>query len=268
MQFIDTHNHVIPFIDDGAEDWDVSLEMLNQAQADGIVELVCTPHVLTNKDLRDENRFIEKFEDLKVRAKDAGISIKLHIGCELYVQPDFDFSYKLATLAQNGRYFLMEFPMGMIPPFVEQHFFTLFSKKHVPIIAHPERNGGIINDVNKAYELVKKGAMLQVTAGSLLGLFGSQVRTVANQLMDANLVHVIATDAHDVNRRVLKLKRAYELVLEKWGPDRAEMLFWTNPKKIINGEEIDIGEPQSFQSAIHAHPSLQTRLRSFFKMNR
>lgn len=265
MQFIDTHNHVIPFVDDGADDWDVSLEMLTQAQEDGIVELVCTPHVLTSKELREEQRFIEKFEELKVRATQAGISIKLHIGSELYVQPDFDFGRKLATLAQNGRYFLMEFPMSMIPPFVAQHFFTLFASHHTPIIAHPERNGGIIGDIRKAYDFVKKGALLQVTAGSLLGLFGSQVRLVANQLMDANLVHVIATDAHDVTRRTLKLRRAYELVLEKWGPDRAEMLFRTNPKKIINGEDIDIGEPRELLTEMQFRPSLQNRLKSFFK---
>ena len=266
MQFIDIHNHVIPRVDDGADSWDVSLEMLNQAQEDGIVEVVCTPHVLTSKDLREEIRFIEKFEKLKVRAADAGISIKLHIGSELYVQPDFDFSHKIATLAQNGRYFLMEFPMGMIPPFVEQHFFNLFSKDHMPIIAHPERNGGIINDINKAYDFVKKGAKLQVMAGSLLGMFGAQVRIVANQLMDANLVHVISTDAHDASRRVLKLGAAHKLVLEKWGPERAEKLFWSNPKKIIHGEDIDMGEPQALQSTYQARPSIQSILRSFFRI--
>ncbi len=266
MPYIDTHNHVIPGVDDGAEDMDVSLEMLAQAQADGIVELVCTPHVLTSKELREADRLIEAFEKLKVRASEAGISIKLHIGSELYVQPDFDFSCMLATLAQNGRYFLIEFPMGTIPPFVEQHFFALFSKNHVPIIAHPERNGGVINDVNKAFNFVKKGALLQVTAGSLLGVFGNQVRTVAHQLMDANLVHLIATDAHDLNRRVLKLSSAYDLVLQKWGPGRAEQLFWENPKKIIAGQDIDIGEPQAIQPASQPTMSLPSKIKSFFRI--
>ena len=266
MQFIDTHNHVIPMVDDGAESWDVALEMLSQAQEDGIVELVCTPHVLTSKELREEQRFIENFEELKIRAKKAGISITLHIGSELYVQPDFDFSQKLATLAQNGRYFLMEFPMSMIPSFVEQHFFNLFSSDHVPIIAHPERNGGIINDINKAFDFVKKGAMLQVTAGSLLGMFGNQVRSIAFQLMDANLVHIIATDAHEASRRVLRLRPAYDLVLEKWGPDRADMLFWSNPKKVINGEDIDIGAPRELLPQMLTRSSLQSKLKSFFKL--
>ena len=266
MQFIDTHNHVIPGVDDGAKNWDDSLTMLNQAQEDGIVELVCTPHVLTSKALREEDQFIEKFEELKTRAKDAGITIKLHMGSELYVQPDFDFNHKIATLAQNGRYFLVEFPMGMIPAFVEQNFFTFFSKNHVPIIAHPERNGGVMNDVSKAYDFVKKGALLQVTSGSLLGMFGGQARHVAHQLMDANLVHLIATDAHDVKSRVLKLKKGYEFVLETWGPDRAEMLFWSNPKKVINGQDVDIGEPRSLQSAASMKSSLQSKLKSLFRI--
>lgn len=263
MQLIDTHNHTIPFVDDGAEDWDVALQMLKDAEQDGISELVCTPHVLSNKDLVEEEKFISRFEELKERAARADISVKLHIGCELYIQPGFDFSRKITTLAQNGRYFLIEFPMSMIPTFVEQHFFNLFGKEHTPIIAHPERNGGIINDPNKAYEFVQKGALLQVTAGSLLGVFGSQVKTVAIQLMNADLVQIIASDAHDLVNRKLKLRRAYDLVCEQWGTERAALLFNKNPLKVIRGEDIDIGHIMPVQEFGQSQTSWKDKLRFF-----
>lgn len=265
MQLIDTHNHVLPFVDDGAEDWNASLQMLKHAQEDGITELVCTPHVLSNKDLEQEQKFLDIFEELKQRASDANIPVRLHIGSEMYVQPDYNFRHKMATLAQNGRYFLIEFPMSMIPQFVAERLFDLFSEEYVPIIAHPERNGGILRDISHAYNFVEKGALLQVTAGSLLGLFGGDVRNMAHQLMDANLVHIIATDAHDVTRRKLKLRRAYDYVSEKWGPDRAETLFSTNPKKVIEGEGIQVGSPLPLAMAETTSESFADKLRSFFR---
>lgn len=267
MPFIDTHNHVIPYVDDGAEDWDTALTMLREAEADGIVEVVATPHVLSDADLQGEKKYIDRFKELKTRAKDAGIDIVLHLGSELYVQPFFDFKRKMATLAQNGRYFLIEFPMSMIPGSIETRFFDLFPERVTPIIAHPERNGTIISNPSKVLYFVENGALMQVTAGSLLGVFGSQVKAVAEELMNRNVVHIIASDAHDLNKRTLKLGKAFDYVSKKWGPDRAELLFYTNPKKVINGEDINIGEPMDIVDYNIQYPttSLRDKVRSFFR---
>jgi len=264
---IDTHNHVIPYVDDGAEDWETSLTMLREGEADGITELVATPHILSDSDLQNEEKFISRFDELKHRAKDAGIGMKLHLGAELYVQPYFDLKKRMATLADNGRYFLIEFPMSMIPGSIEARFFDLFPPEYIPIIAHPERNGTIIGKPEKALEFVKNGAMLQVTAGSLLGVFGSQVKSVAEQLMNTNLVHVIATDAHDLIRRTLKLAKAFDYVSKKWGPEKAELLFSINPAKIIKAETVDIGEPFEFirESYQPQQSSIMGRVRSIFR---
>ena len=267
MPFIDTHNHIIPYVDDGAEDWDTALTMLRDAEADGIVQVVATPHVLSDSDLTEEQRYINRFDELSQRAKDAGIGIKLHLGSELYIQPYFDFKRRMATLAENGRYFLVEFPMSMIPGSIEARFFDLFPKEYTSIIAHPERNGTIISNPSKALYFVDNGAMLQVTAGSLLGVFGSQIKAVAEELMDRNIVHIIATDAHDLNKRTLKLGKAFEFVSKRWGPERAEMLFYENPQKVIAGEDIDIGEPfEIFDHSFQHQPSnLLNKVRSLFK---
>ncbi len=265
MQLIDTHNHVIPFVDDGAEDWEVAIGMLQEAEADGITELVCTPHVLANKDLIDDDKYVQTFEELKQRAADAGLKIKLHLGSELYIQPEYDFSQRMATLAQNGRYFLIEFPMGTIPAFAEKHFFSLFGTQYVPIIAHPERNGSILKDPDKAYQFVVKGALLQVTAGSLLGVFGSQVAQTAAMLMDADLVQLIATDAHDLTRRRLKLRAAFDMVCDKWGPDRADRLFRKNPRKVIAGEEVERGDFEPLRPFEEPRISFRDKLRNYLR---
>ncbi len=248
MKFIDIHNHLIAHWDDGAEDWEMSLEMLRQSVEDGIEEVVCTPHILSNNDMKREDEVIALHEELKRRAKEAGIPVKIHLGAELYIQPDLMLDRKISTLAQNGRYFLVEFSMSMIPDFVAQKFFAFLLEDKIPIVAHPERNLDIIKTPQKAYEFVERGALLQVNAGSLLGIFGSRVQSTAVQLMNANLIQFIASDGHDLNKRPLQLRKAFEIVKEKWGDKRAGKLFYENQVKMINAEDISPGDFQMISS--------------------
>jgi protein-tyrosine phosphatase len=244
MQFIDTHSHLIPHFDDGSPDWQTSLEMLRHGQEDGIVEAVCTPHILSKADFDRENELYQLFEELRYRAKKGGISIKLHLAAELYIQPDLNLDCRLATFADNGRYFLVEFPMNLIPDFVSQRFFDLVMTNKIPIIAHPERNGRILRTPEKAYEFVERGALLQVNSGSLNGVFGRMPKIIAMQLIDANLIAMVATDAHDLCSRPFKLSQAYRLVANTWGAPKAQRLFYDNPRKIILGEDIQAEEPK------------------------
>ena len=258
MNFIDIHNHVIPLWDDGSENWDMSLDMLKQAESDGIVQLICTPHILAENDLAREEELLGLFEELKFRSKKANIGIDLYVGSELYIQPDLDLSRTISTLAQNKRYFLVEFSMSIIPDFVSQRFFELVMQNKIPIIAHPERYGAIMENPKRAFDFVERGALLQVNAGSLLGIFGSRVQKLSHQLMDANLVHFIASDGHDLTRRPVKLKAVYEMVVNQWGQERADLLFYQNQQKMIKAEDIEIGdallltsqEQQSFRDKI------------------
>ena len=263
MYLVDTHSHVLPFFDDGSENWDMSLEMLRQAQHDGIVEIICTPHILSERDLERENEVVSLRNELIRKAGHNGINIKINYGAELYVQPNLELNQKMSTLAQNGKYFLVEFPMSMIPDFVADRFFSFLIEGKVPIIAHPERNGGIINNPQKAYDFVERGALLQVTAGSLLGVFGLQVKNAAFQLMEANLVHVVATDAHNLTSRPLKLRAAYNLVRETWGLTKANLLFIENPRKLIAGEQIYIGTPKPVVR--YGGHSFQEKVKLFLK---
>jgi protein-tyrosine phosphatase len=242
MCMIDIHCHLLAQWDDGPESWDVSIEMLRQGAQDGITEVICTPHILSRQELHKENEIVNRYEELKKRSHDAGLETKIHLGSELYIQPHLSFEKKITTLAQNGRYFLIEFSMGMIPDFVAKKFFDLLLKNKTPIIAHPERNMSIIKQPQIAVQLVQRGALLQMNAGSLMGSFGKDVKNVALQLMNSNLIHFIASDAHDVNSRPLKLRDAYEFVRKTWGGERARQLFYENQMKMMQAEDIKMGE--------------------------
>jgi protein-tyrosine phosphatase len=240
---IDIHAHIIPEVDDGPGSLEVSLEMLRAAAHDGIKAVVATPHILGNLEFAREREIIRKFLDLRQRVKEEGIPVHLYLGSEIYIEPNLDLDHRIATLANNGRYFLVEFPMQGIPVFAAERFFEMMVEGKTPIIAHPERNAAILLDPKKAYEFVRRGALLQINAGSLIGRFGDRVREVAEKLLAARLVHFVATDAHDTNSRPLLLSKAYQLVAHRMGQEFARLVFQENPMRALRGERIEPPEP-------------------------
>jgi protein-tyrosine phosphatase len=263
VDFIDTHAHLIPFVDDGAENWDVALAMLQQGFADGIKEAVCTSHILSGNNAEYEQKLAEGFAELQARAKAAEIPIRLHLGAELFVQPNLDLARPLATLGQNGRYFLVEFPMNLIPDFVAKRFFDLVVKQYTPIVAHPERNGRILSDPQKAFEFVERGALLQLNAGSLLGVFGQMVKSLSIRLLQADLIHIIATDAHDTKARAFLLSPAYAKVVEICGEEKARDLFYENPRRVLAGQDVVAANPKPLKP--EASRNFLENLGSFLK---
>ena len=243
MVFIDTHSHVLPFIDDGSSDWNESLAMLRQAEDDGIKHAVCTPHILSPNDFFKEDEWFTLLDEFKERAERAGIAVELYLGAEIHIQPDLQLHRKISTLGQNGRYFLVEFPMNMIPDFVAKRFFEIIVSGKTPIIAHPERNGRVIQNIQIAYDFVARGALLQLNGGSLLGEFGDAVRQTAERLLDADLIHVVGSDAHNSTNRPMLLSEAFAHVEARLGIARARELFYENPKRILAGEVVTVQPP-------------------------
>lgn len=238
MGFVDTHAHLLPYWDDGADTWDTSLAMLRMAEEDGIEAVVCTPHIMTPKELEQEPLLWQRYEELTRRAAAAGLKVQINMGCELFAHPGIDLTRKMATPGQNGRYFLVEFPMNSMPDFVVNNFFARLPREMRAVIAHPERYVRIIQNPQDAWLLVEKGAALQVNAGSILGTFGGAIREVVFKLIDANLVHLVASDAHDLRMRPLRLKAAFDVIAGRSGMEVAQRLFADNPARLLRGEPL------------------------------
>jgi len=240
---IDIHTHILPGVDDGAQNLIDSVKMLEQAAADGIETIVCTPHILRKSDFDKENIYLKRLETLKKSVQESGIPVQLHLGSEIYIQPDLSFESPMSTLNNNGKYFLVEFPMGTIPRFAAEMFFRLIADNKIPIIAHPERNIGFLKHPEFAYEFVNRGVFLQINAGSLRGKFGREIQQLTHLFFDHNLVHFVASDCHDSERRCCKLKETFQLVAEKWGELTAQSIFIENPRIVLEGGELNLPAP-------------------------
>ena len=260
---IDIHTHIIPYIDDGAENWEQSLELLANGEKEGIIAAVATPHILSENDYQIEKDIISRFAELKQKAKDHNLKMKLFLGSEIYVQPDMTLDHQISTINNNKRYFLVEFPMTSIPRFVAEKFFHFIVDEKIPIIAHPERNIGFYNKSMLAYEFVQRGALMQINALSLIGKHGERAKSIAFKFISHNLVHFIASDCHNPKHRSMSLIESYEVVLKNWGENIAKMLFYENPQKVINGQRIEPLEPIPFKE--ERKESFWQKLKNFNK---
>ena len=223
------------------------MAMVRQAVGDGIKEVAITHHVLSNLAYDREEEIIAKFKSLRKRIADERFDLQLHLASEIYAQADMELFHTISTYNNNRKYFLVEFPMQGIPKFVADRFFDLIMEGMIPIIAHPERNLGVIRNPERAFEFVQRGALLQMNGGSITGRHGPQVRDTATILLRSNLVHLVGSDAHNTTSRPIRLRRAYDAVVKDWGENRARLLFEENPRKALAGDPIEPPEPLSIE---------------------
>jgi protein-tyrosine phosphatase len=138
------------------------------------------------------------------------------------------------------RYILLELPDYFLLPQVKDLIRKLREKKIVPVLSHPERIAMIQRNYKLLSELIQAGALSQITAMSVTGEFGKEIKKLTRTLIKKNLVHVIATDTHSRERRPPILSRAVSEVADLIGSDKAELMVGGIPRAIIEGKEINI----------------------------
>ena len=139
----------------------------------------------------------------------------------------------------NGtNHLLVEFPATRLPESAEAVFFELSLIGVIPIIAHPERNLVFVERPEKLARLVSLGARAQITAGSLIGLFGRAAQQACDDFFSRSLVHIVASDAHSTRRRPPQLAEAREIVKKNWGTDAEARLFDINPSLLIQNQPL------------------------------
>jgi protein-tyrosine phosphatase len=247
---IDLHNHIMPGVDDGAETIEDSLAMARMSFDDGITVVVATPHRNSwsyDAPPADAQR---RLAELQERCREAGCDITLYLGGEAFVAPDLADQVKrgVALTINGSRYLLVEWAIDQFPAYADEAIFNLRVQGIVPIIAHAERYRAVQRQVDSLTSLVRRGAMVQVTASSLTGEAGPNARRCAEQIILSNLGHILATDSHSVRHRLPILSAARARAEELIGPDRARSLVLDVPRLIIDNRPVELPEPIEPQS--------------------
>jgi len=233
---IDLHCHILPGLDDGAVDLGVSLQMARAMVADGVSIAACTPHILPGLYHNSGTQIRRAADELQQELDQEGIALRLVTGADNHMTPDFAAglnSGRLLSLAES-RYVLVEPPHHVAPVRLEDFFFDLMVAGYHPILTHPERLSWIRSHYPLVQRLVHAGVWMQVTAGSLIGAFGREAQYWAERMLDEGCVHLLATDAHDIERRPPNLSLGLERAARRIGVDAAKDLVVTRPKGVID----------------------------------
>lgn len=244
---IDIHCHILPGIDDGAKDLNDSLRMAKQAYSEGVHTIIATPHL--NNQYDNRKSLIEaKVKELNNVLQEEKIDVNILVGQEprIYGEIINDFDKNEIQTLNNSQYIFIEFPSSQVPRYTEQLLYDLQVKGLAPIIVHPERNSELMERPEKLYQLVEKGALTQVTASSLCGYFGKKIKTFSEQLIESNLTHFIASDAHNVVNRSFKMREAFDLIDSKYGMDYV-YLFKENAELLVDGKNAIKEMPQQIK---------------------
>ncbi|MCM3729093.1 tyrosine protein phosphatase [Neobacillus cucumis] len=235
---VDIHCHILPGIDDGAKNISDSIMMAKEAEKEGIHTIIATPHLNNQYDNR-KDLILAKVNKLNTALKDAGVNVTILPGQEPRIYGDIigDFEKNDIQTLNNSQYLFVEFPSNHVPRYAEKLLFDIQVKGLTPIIVHPERNSEIIERPEILYRFVEKGSLTQVTASSLSGYFGKKIKNFSMQIIEANLTHFIASDAHNINSRSFKMMEAYDLIDKEYGTDYV-YLFSENAEMLITGKSI------------------------------
>jgi protein-tyrosine phosphatase len=234
---VDLHCHILPGLDDGSANMEESIAMAESAIADGITHVVATPHS-SSEYLFDFSHVRELRDELQAKVGDR---LTIATGCDFHLNPE-----NLGSLQKNPRqycinqrdFLLLEFSEFSIPPSMDQTLHAIQLAGVQPIITHPERNGILRSRPERLKKWVRQGCFAQVTGGALTGGFGAGAQQDALRWIGEGLIHFVASDAHNIRRRPLRLQPAYDLVVDRFGQEKARALFQDNPLAAFEGREL------------------------------
>ena len=255
---IDLHSHILPGVDDGAATLEEAVGIARAAADDGVQLLAATPHVRDDYPTTPET-MEARLADVRDAVTRAGVAIDVRPGGEIALDQLLRLSrddLRRFGLGGNPGYLLVEFPYYGWPLEAGERVFSLRADGITAVIAHPERNSDVQARPERLRELVDAGALVQVTAASLDGRLGRRSREAAHAILELELAHLVASDAHAPSVRAAGLAAAAASL------DDSRLARWLTvdvPRAIVEGTTVPA------RPAAERHGGgWRRRLRSYF----
>jgi len=261
---IDIHHHCLPGVDDGPRTLAESVALCRMAAEEGIETIVATPHVLRGR-WKNTSRaqLAATLEELRAKV---GETPRIILGSEYFFAHDMDEMLRTETIIPlaGSRYILVEFSSHTVPPLVRDPLYRVQLGGWTPVIAHPERNIVFQSKPEFLASLIRIGVKTQVTTGSVTGEFGPDAQAAAIDWLKRGWVHVMATDAHNAEKRPPRFRAARERVASLVGEKTAQALFVDNPKSIVENRGL-VYDPDLPESSGAESGRLFSRIRKMLR---
>jgi protein-tyrosine phosphatase len=234
---IDTHSHLLPGVDHGCPDLATSLHMAREAAESGVTTVICTPH-LWDWDEPTMKRVREVHAEVTAELAVAGIKLELRLGFETSL--DIAATVNLEklrdiTIDGSGGAILLEMPYSGWPVYLESTIFRLSVAGFLPILAHPERNDRIQENITLLDGCLRAGAVAQGTAPSLGGEFGRASEQTFLQMLADGSMSLLASDAHAFRRDGWTMTPMLKSLEGRVTKEHLVVLTETNPARLLAG---------------------------------
>jgi protein-tyrosine phosphatase len=232
---IDIHNHIVPAVDDGPETFSAASELLDLALSHGISHVVATPHIQSGRYDNQPQNLLPAFKQFQTQLEANGQKLSLALACEARIDDSLIERVCNQQVLYLGHWqdklaLLLEFPTNRYPHGALKLISWLIKKGIQPIIAHPERHRFFTDEPIRLNQYLKQGCLLQITAASLLGDFGTDASQFADKLLKEDKVTFIASDAHNMAYRPFRLVQAQYALEERYSASSCRKWFYENPR--------------------------------------
>lgn len=237
---IDLHCHLLPGLDDGSANMEISLRLAQAAVDNGIQFALLTPHHMNGVYINHRQDVIKCTQEFQAALKNHQIDLTVFPGQEVRISGELLTAlqqHDILFADENNQYLMLEFPDDDVPAYTNDMIYQLQQQGIIPVIVHPERNTKIMRHPEILFGLLQKGCLSQITASSYVGIFGEKVATFSHQLIEAGQGYVYASDAHDLPGRKYEMRQAFDKLRKEFGDEMAQR-FEDNAKAIINGDVV------------------------------
>lgn len=239
--FKDIHCHLLPGIDDGSRTLEESINIIKIAEAEGVTEMILTPHYIENSKYSCNNKDKkELLELLRAGLKRENINVRLYLGNEAYITDNFVelLMKKELTTLNNSRYLLLEFPLNQTYQNSKEILYELVTIGCVPILAHPERYRDFQRNPSLAEEYVRMGILLQGNYKSLFGKYGKEAKKTLEIFLKKGLITFLGSDTHHhADYQIEKARKVVKKIVKD--EKQVENLFCHNFDKVVRDEDIN-----------------------------
>lgn len=238
--YIDMHSHILPGVDDGAENMDMSMTMVDMAYNQGVRLMIATPHYYPGHMRYPKEHLEEVYAQTISVIKEKYSDFTLLLGNEIYYRDEVVEKLKnrrIFTLADT-RYVLLEFSTVAEYDYVRKAVKKILDAGYYPILAHIERYSCLWKNEKGVKELIRMGAYMQINAENFEGGFFSAERRYCTKLIQDGMVHFLGSDCHNTKRRSPNIKQAADYLEEKIEPEALARIMSQNPRKLLDDKYI------------------------------
>lgn len=239
--YVDLHSHILPGVDDGAQNMDTSMEMLSMAYEQGVRHQFLTPHYIPGDNSYKPGDLDRIFEELSARAVKEFPEMRIYLGNEIYYMPSVveDIRKERIHTMAGSRYVLVEFGTEEPWPAIEHAVRELIRVRVIPVIAHVERYSCLVKKESRLQELRQMDVFMQLNAGGIPGGRFDRAAGWRRRLVTGGWISFLGTDAHDVKHRNPRMREAAEWLCGELPERTSEKILWQNGQAVINHSYID-----------------------------